>query len=122
VRRRRRPAADHRGPGTHRAAWPGGDLAGGHRRGAGLAFDHLAATLDDAADGITLVDTVHNKLYLVASDGRGSCLCSQSLGSVELKDGLPVVISASFATPPPEMTEIQVQIPNFGVFPHVPIG
>lgn len=32
------------GPGTHRAAWPGGDLAGGHRRGAGLAFDHLAAT------------------------------------------------------------------------------
>jgi hypothetical protein len=75
-----------------------------------------------AADGITLVDTVHNKLYLVASDGRGSCLCSQSLGSVELKDGLPVIVAASFATPPPEMTEIGVQIPNFGVFPHVPIS
>ena len=75
-----------------------------------------------AADGITLVDTVHNKLYLVASDGHGSCLCSQSLGSVELKGGLPVVISASFAAPPPEMTEIGAQIPNFGVFPHVPIS
>jgi hypothetical protein len=75
-----------------------------------------------AADGITLVDTVHNKLYLVASDGHGSCLCSQNLGSVELKDELPVLVSASFATPPPEMTEIGVQIPNFGVFPHVPIS
>lgn len=77
---------------------------------------------DWAADGITLVDTARNKLYLVASDGRGTCLCSRRLVAVEVKNNLPVVIAASFATPPAEMTDIQVQIPNFGVFPHVPIS
>ena len=68
------------------------------------------------------LSNLHQRFAVSIVLRKASVCCSQSLGSVELKDGLPVVISASFATPPPEMTEIQVQIPNFGVFPHVPIG
>ena len=33
-----------------------------------------------AADGLALVDGKNSKLYLVASDGKGTCLCSRQLG------------------------------------------
>ena len=50
-------------------------------------------------DGIQLVDGKHSKLYLVASDGDGDCLCSRGLSSVFLDGGEPLLLSATYAAP-----------------------
>lgn len=73
------------------------------------------------ADGIRLVDGARKKLYLVASEEGGSCLCS-SLGGVRLADDRPYVVFATFAAPPGETTAVDVQVPNFGVFSGVPVS
>jgi hypothetical protein len=75
-----------------------------------------------SADGIRLVDTAGNKVYLVASDGHGNCLCSRDLANVRLQDDEPYLITASFATPPANVTSLEVDIPHFGVFPRVPVN
>lgn len=75
-----------------------------------------------AADGITLEDGTHRKLYLVASDGQGTCLCTRDLSSVFLSDSEPFVVSATFAAPPPDITTVDVRIPGFGVFTRVPVS
>ena len=75
----------------------------------------------DIADGVTLTDTAHSKLYLVAGQGKYQCLCSMDLSNVVLQDNRPALISASFAAPPSEVTEMDVQIPRFGVFTRVPV-
>jgi hypothetical protein len=74
-----------------------------------------------AADGIQLVDGKNAKLYLVASDGRGQCLCSRDLSSVFLSLNAPVLFSATFAAPPPDVTQVDVRIPNFGTVKNVPV-
>ena len=74
-----------------------------------------------AADGIQLVDGKNAKLYLVASDGRGQCPCSRDLSSVFLSLNAPVLFSATFAAPPPDVTQVDVRIPNFGTFKNVPV-
>ena len=75
---------------------------------------------DYEADGITMMDPVAKKLYLVASHGQRSCLCTAT-GALTLSADVPSVISASFAAPPAGITTMDVQIPQFGVFPHVPV-
>jgi hypothetical protein len=92
-----------------------GDLLSG---GLTSRFENLV----DAADGVTLVDPAHSKLYYVAGQGKYHCLCSMDLSGVFLKDDVPAVITASFATPPSDVTTIEVQIPHFGVFTRVPVG
>lgn len=74
---------------------------------------------DYEADGITLIDPAAKKLYLVASHGR-DCVCTAT-GALTLSADAPSVISASFAAPPASVTAMDVQIPHFGVFPHVPV-
>ena len=78
-------------------------------------------TTGDTADGLQLVDGKNAKLYLVASDGKGRCLCSRNLNSMFLDYGNPVLLSASFAAPPADVTAIQVRIPNFGTVKNVPV-
>ena len=73
-------------------------------------------------DGIQLVDGKNSKLYLVASDGKGNCLCSRGLASVFIADNEPVLLSATYAAPPPDVTEMSVRIPSFGVITNVPVG
>ncbi|GAA3626191.1 hypothetical protein [Microlunatus ginsengisoli] len=73
------------------------------------------------ADGIRLVDGTGKKLYLVAADSAGHCVCTSLLG-VNLDPEVPFVVSASFAVLPPTITSVDVQIPNFGTFRDVPIG
>lgn len=74
---------------------------------------------DYEADGISLIDAEHKKLYLVASHGNGTCVCSAT-GAIVLGEK-PTVISAAFAAPPAGVTSVDVQIPGFGVFAHVPL-
>ncbi len=74
------------------------------------------------ANGITLVDAAHKRLYLSATHGTGDageCICSD-LGQVTLGPQ-PTVITAAFAAPPAGVTELGVQVPHFGVFPRVPV-
>lgn len=75
----------------------------------------------DAADGITLVDPKRSKVYLVASDGQGQCLCSRGLFTTFLTGGEPELITATFAAPPAGVDALEVHVPRFGVFRAVPV-
>ncbi len=75
----------------------------------------------DAADGIQLVDGKHAKVYLVASDGQGICLCSRGLNGAFAPKGRPFIVSATFAAPPSDVTAVDVRIPTFGTVRNVPV-
>jgi hypothetical protein len=98
---------------------------------AGTERVQLAALLSDgnddagdkgvwAADGIQIIDGKNSKLYLVASDGQGQCLCSRYLVGV-FADTTPLLISATFAAPPADVTKVDVRIPAFGTVTNVPV-
>jgi len=74
-----------------------------------------------AADGLQVVDGKNAKLYLVASDGTGQCLCSRGLEGVFLQSNAPVMFSATFAAPPADVTQVDVSIPSFGTVKNVPV-
>lgn len=74
-----------------------------------------------AADGIQLVDGKNAKLYLVASDGAGQCLCTRDLRFLTLKEGAQVILSATFAAPPADVTTVDVIVPSFGTVKDVPV-
>lgn len=74
-----------------------------------------------AADGIQLVDGKNAKLYLVASDGAGHCLCTRDLRFLTLKDGAQVILSATFAAPPADVATVDVVVPSFGTVKDVPV-
>jgi hypothetical protein len=91
---------------------------------ADLLGDANSTTSDftlDSADGLQLVDGKNAKVYLVASDGNGHCLCTRNLNNLYVEYGNPVLMSASFAAPPADVTVIQVRIPNFGTVKNVPV-
>jgi hypothetical protein len=73
------------------------------------------------ADGLQAIDGKNSKVYLVASDGHGSCLCSRSLLNVDLQENKPAVLSATFAAPPADVTTVDLRIPNFGTVARVPV-
>ena len=90
----------------------------------GLLSDGNYSAIDtegSAADGLQLVDGKNAKLYLVASDGKGQCLCSRSLSSSFLSESAPLLISATFAAPPADVTQVDVRIPAFGTVKNVPV-
>jgi hypothetical protein len=74
-----------------------------------------------AADGLQVIDGKNAKLYLVASDGKGQCLCSRGLAGVFLQGKAPVLFSATFAAPPADVTQVDVRIPGFGTVKNVPV-
>lgn len=71
------------------------------------------------ADGIYLVEPTHRQRYPVARDTSGHCVCSTNLGSSNLGPGESVQITATFAAPPADVTTVDVNVPNVGVFNHV---
>lgn len=73
-------------------------------------------------DGVQLIDTANAKVYLPASDGSGTCICSQELGNVSMEQDETVVFSAMFAAPPEDVDTVNVSIPEFGTFVDAPIG
>ena len=74
-----------------------------------------------AADGLQLIDGKNAKLYLVASDGKGQCLCARGLEGVFLQGSAPVLFSATFAAPPADVMQVDVRIPSFGTVKSVPV-
>ncbi|MEU8199718.1 hypothetical protein [Streptosporangium sp. NPDC049046] len=73
--------------------------------------------------GISLVDPVNGKRYVVARTGkypRAKCLCSDYDVFTEAGEVLP--LHATFAAPPPDVTKINVDLKVLGVFTDVPIS
>lgn len=74
-----------------------------------------------ATDGIRLIDGKNAKLYLVASDGAGHCVCTRGLSTATLKGGDTIILSATFAAPPPDVTTVDVVLSGFGTVRDVPV-
>ncbi|MEU3164969.1 hypothetical protein [Streptosporangium sp. NPDC006930] len=73
--------------------------------------------------GISLIDPVNGKRYVVARTGkypRAKCLCSDYDVFTEAGEVLP--LHATFAAPPPDVTKINVDLKVLGVFTDVPIS
>jgi hypothetical protein len=85
-----------------------------------------AATADSpvnttSMDGITLVDTQNRKRYLVGRDSKNACACESDLGGVFLGSD-PVILSATYAAPPEDVSAMDVLVPRFGTFKDVPVS
>jgi len=76
----------------------------------------------DTVDGISLIDSTNRKRHLVARDARGTCVCDENLSSTFVEQGSPMLLSATFAAPPPDVDVIDVVIPKFGTFKDVPVS
>jgi len=85
-----------------------------------------AAGLSDpdafSVDGVYLIDGKHSKKYLVARDSAGKCACSTGLSSTFVGAGQSAVLTASFASPPPDVGTVDVSVPSAGTFTNVPLG
>lgn len=72
-------------------------------------------------DGVSLVDAVNRKKYLVARDTAGKCVCDGGLSSEFVKADQSLNLSATFGAPPPSVRTVNVFVPKFGTFRDVPI-
>ena len=70
--------------------------------------------------GVSLVDAVNKKKYLVVRDSESRCLCSRDLHG--LKPGESLSVYAKFPAPPDDVQKITVQIPHFLPADDVPIS
>jgi len=70
--------------------------------------------------GISLIDAVNKKKYLVARDSEDTCLCSRGLNDVAAGERLNVW--AKFPAPPDDVQKINVSIPHFSPADDVPIS
>jgi hypothetical protein len=82
---------------------------------------------DYDVSGVTLVDPVHSKRYLVARSGGdgteenpGECVCSNTGNS--LVAGEAASFHATFTAPPPDVTTINVDLVALGTYNDVPIS
>lgn len=75
----------------------------------------------ESVDGVKLLDGQNNKVYLVASDGQGNCLCTNDFFARSAEPGDTIVMTASYAAPPEDVTTVDVAFPNFGTVTGVPI-
>jgi hypothetical protein len=73
-----------------------------------------------SVDGVRLVDSVHRKVYLAASDGKGKCLCSRALRG-DLEPGHTYTFYSTYAAPPAEVGALDVSFPQFGTVSRVPV-
>ncbi|MFG1699005.1 hypothetical protein [Nonomuraea sp. NPDC049309] len=72
-------------------------------------------------DGVYLVDVKNAKKHLAAVDSEGKCVCSR-IHALFLNKDESAVFSATFAAPPPDVTTVDVHIPNVGTLSDVPIS
>jgi hypothetical protein len=70
--------------------------------------------------GVSLIDPANAKRYRAAFSGD-VCVCSTAEG-VSIANGKTHSFYAAFAAPPPDVTKVNVEIPNHGVFTDVPIS
>lgn len=86
--------------------------------------DIMGAWVNDwSVAGTTLVDPVNGKRYLVARAERtdGPWICSRRV-NVYLEPGQSIELNATFAAPPPGVTQLNVDIPTVGVILDVPVS
>jgi hypothetical protein len=76
---------------------------------------------DYNVSGVTLVDPVNAKRYLVATSGGGNCVCSTA-GTNSMHEGDADSFYATFTAPPPEVTKVNVELRALGTFSDVPIS
>jgi hypothetical protein len=88
----------------------------------GYAFGDPDHQIKDHASvgGISLIDPVNKKKYLVARDSENTCLCSRGLNHVAPGERLNVW--AKFPAPPDDVQKINVSIPHFSPADDVPIS
>jgi hypothetical protein len=70
--------------------------------------------------GISMIDAVNKKKYLVARDSEDTCLCSRGLNSVAA--GARLNVWAKFPAPPDDVQKINISIPHFSPADDVPIS
>jgi hypothetical protein len=76
----------------------------------------------DTLDGISLVDSKNRKRYLVGRDANGHCVCDSNLSNAFANEDAPVILSATFAAPPPDVRAMDVVVPKFATFKDVPVS
>ncbi len=90
-------------------------------------IDKLANTENPTAgantlDGISLIDSKNRKRYLVGRDSNGACACDRDLGTAFVNADSPVALSATFGAPPPDVTSMDILVPQFGTFKDAPLS
>jgi hypothetical protein len=70
--------------------------------------------------GVSMIDAVNKKKYLVARDSEDTCLCSRGLNSVAA--GARLNVWAKFPAPPDDVQKINISIPHFSPADDVPIS
>jgi hypothetical protein len=70
--------------------------------------------------GVSLVDAVNKKKYMVTRDSESHCLCSRGLSGVD--PGTRKNVWAQFPAPPVDVQKINVVIPHFSPANDVPIS
>ncbi len=76
----------------------------------------------DSLDGVSLIDSKNRKRYLVARDSNNACVCDGDLGNAFVRQDAPLVLSATFAAPPADVSSMDVVVPHFGTFKDVPVS
>ncbi|WP_245878820.1 hypothetical protein [Streptosporangium subroseum] len=82
-----------------------------------------SAGLDITVSGVSLIDPVNGRRYRVARNGTdedAKCVCSN--GSETIKGGSSLELYAVYGAPPADVTKVNVEFPNLGVFTDVPIS
>jgi hypothetical protein len=102
-----------------------GDADGDWTMSAKMSVNPAGTSASDYdVSGVTLVDPVNSKRYLVArsvEDGedQGTCVCSKA--SPYLRPGDGASFYAAFTAPPPEVTKVNVDL-VIGTFNDVPVS
>ncbi|TXK43367.1 lipoprotein [Nonomuraea sp. C10] len=79
---------------------------------------------DYSVSGVSLIDPVNAKRYRVARNGtddKAECVCSGTQGEFLEKDE-SASLYAVFAAPPADVTKVNIEMPQIGVFTDVPIS
>lgn len=84
-------------------------------------FDSSDTASGDTVDGVKMLDSANKKVYLVASDGSGHCLCTRDTSGVFLGMGETRTFSTTYAAPPPDVTSVSLVFPAFGTVTGVPV-
>lgn len=80
-------------------------------------------TLDWTVSGVTLIDPVNGKRYRVARNGtdeEAKCVCSRV--NEHIKSGDALEMYAVYGAPPADVTKVNVELPDLGVFTDVSIS
>ncbi len=73
----------------------------------------------DTFDGISMIDPVGRRRYLVARDSTGACVCSIRLDDALVSRESPVSLQATLTAPPAGVSTIDLSVPGIETFTSV---